>query len=188
MTSGILHRALCILLCLSLPACAVSRSTVIESGYKLDTIKLCRNYLKDRELIQKHAITDAMETHEIAAVAEKETDEERQYAHVLALQMRVRSLNEASCDQVIDDQNGKIAAGIAVGLLAVGAVAAAAHNSGNNYAPSSYNGYSNSYAWDQFYGADGSLQWRCRNKANGQFAYNSNCGGMWKSDGTWPGK
>ncbi len=183
-TSGILHRALCILLCLSLPACAVSRSTVIESGYKLDTIKLCRNYLKDQELIQKHAITEAMETHEIAAVAEKETDEERQYAHVLALQMRVRSLNEASCDQVVDDQNGKIAAGIAVGILAVGAVAAATHNSSNNYAPSPYSGYSNSYAWDQFYGSGESLQWRCRNKTNDQLTSDFNCGGTSRIDTT----
>ena len=55
-------------------------------------------------------------------------------------------------------------------------------------AGSGYDYSGSGYAWDAFYDQYGNIQWRCRDKSNGEFAYDSNCSGLVKSDNTWPGK
>lgn len=72
-------------------------------------------------------------------------------------------------------------------MAAVGgaAAAAAANNGGGGYyvpRPQAYG-----VAWDQFYGPNYNLFWRCRDMATGQFVYDYYCAGMPMIDNTWPG-
>ena len=179
------QRIMCVLLSGLLTACAASREAVVKNGYMLDGLKICRNVIKDRELVEKYSVP--VMTGDIGAVPSKAEDEEREYAHALQQQMTVRRLSFASCENMVDEQNSKIAAGIALGILAVGAAAAAANNYNNgynNYSPT----YASGYAWDQFYGSNGYLQWRCRSTSSGQFSNDYNCAGRPKFDSTWPAK
>ena len=176
---------MCILLSGLLTACAASREAVVKNGYTLDSLKICRNAIKDRELIEKYSVP--MMAGDIGAEPSTVGNEEKEYALALQQQMTVRRLSFASCDKMVHEQNSKIAAGIALGILAVGAAAAAANNYNNGY--NSYSPtYASGYAWDQFYGSNGYLQWRCRSTSSGQFSNSYNCAGKPKSDSTWPAK
>lgn len=63
----------------------------------------------------------------------------------------------------------------AAALAVIGISAASKGGGGNSYAQSGY-------AWDY---QPGNGQWVCRNRANGQYAYASNCNGMPYVD-NWP--
>lgn len=72
---------------------------------------------------------------------------------------------------IVNSALGVVGAAAAV----VGIAAAANGGGGNSFAQSGY-------AWDY---QPGNAQWVCRNKANGQYAYSSNCRGMPYID-NWP--
>lgn len=146
--------------------CAASSTRLIEDGNSLSDTRFCRNYLNDyRDLWQKEREQN---------ISSKEVD----YLIALRDQKERRSLTRAKCEELVKDQN---TTAVAIGVLVV--MAAALANSGGGGAPSS-----GGYAWDQFYDGNGNLIWRCRNKANGQFAYNSRCATAYKVDSTWPAK
>jgi hypothetical protein len=74
-----------------------------------------------------------------------------------------------------------------IGLVILGAAAtAAAASYGGGGSPQNYN--NTGYAWDAFYDQYYNLTWRCRDKSNGQFAYDYNCSTKVKVDTTWPSK
>jgi hypothetical protein len=77
-----------------------------------------------------------------------------------------------------------LATSIALGSAAVAVGAAAANNGGGGYYPG---GSSYGVAWDQFRNQYGFPTWRCRDRSNGQFVYDSYCAGLPMVDSTWPG-
>lgn len=140
----------------------------------MDDLDVCRHYVADQDkLSSSYKSSDAVESN---------------YIRTLRQQVERRNLSTYRCQTLIDEANNKIAAGIMLGILAIGAGAAAANSSG--YGNSYSNSYSGSYgyAWDQFYDGYGNLTWRCRDKSNGQFANDYSCSSAWKNDSTWPGK
>lgn len=74
-----------------------------------------------------------------------------------------------------------LATGIAIAAVGVAAGAAAANNGGY------YGGGGYGTAWDQFYNEYGQPVWRCRDRSNGQFAFDYQCAGKPMIDSTWPG-
>ncbi|RWK92114.1 MAG: hypothetical protein EOR52_03075 [Mesorhizobium sp.] len=77
-----------------------------------------------------------------------------------------------------------MATGIAVAGVAAAAGAAAKNGGGGYYSPPPQ-GYG--VAWDQFYGANYSVIWRCRDRATGRFVDDYYCAGTPMIDTTWPG-
>lgn len=152
--------------------CAATQSQFISSRYALEDTKVCRNYLADKDKL----------TSSYQADDEGETD----YIVALRSEFERRNLNETQCENLVKEADEKIGQGVLLGILAVGA-AAAASSGGYSNGYSSYSGQ-RGYAWDQFKDGYGSLTWRCRDKGNGRFAYNSSCAGQYKNDYTWPGK
>lgn len=88
------------------------------------------------------------------------------------------NINPSSTDLTLE-----LPAGYGIVAGAVVLVAAMIEGGGDGY---DYSG--SGYAWDAFYDQYGNIQWRCRDKSNGEFAYDSNCSGLVKSDNTWPDK
>lgn len=77
-----------------------------------------------------------------------------------------------------DVQNGEFSPGrTLLSVLAVAAAVAVVKNGGGGGG-----GYGSGYAWDY---QPGNGQWVCRNKSNGQYAYEYNCAGVPKVD-YWP--
>jgi hypothetical protein len=79
-----------------------------------------------------------------------------------------------------DAQNSEFSAGrTALTILGILGAAAVARKGGGG----GFNGYAEEgYAWDY---QPGNQQWVCRNRANGQYAYASNCAGLPMVD-NWP--
>lgn len=109
------------------------------------------------------------------------THPDQAYRAEVAKHLVKRGATVEKCNRLIAADNS-IAASIAVAGAAV-AVGAAA-NSGGGYYPSSP---AYGVAWDQFYNEYGQVMWRCRDRSNGRFVYDTYCGGLPMVDSTWPG-
>lgn len=106
--------------------------------------------------------------------------DEQYRARVAALLVR-RGATVERCTRLIHTDNA-VATGIAVAGVAAAAGAAAKNSGGGYYMPQAYG-----VAWDQFYGQNYSLIWRCRDKATGRFVDDYYCSSMPMNDATWPG-
>lgn len=111
------------------------------------------------------------------------TDEQYR-SRVAALLIR-RGATAEKCIRLVQTDNA-VAAGIAVAAVGGAAAAVAANNGGGGYyvppRPQVYG-----VAWDQFYGSNYSVIWRCRDMATGRFVYDYYCAGKPMVDTTWPG-
>lgn len=111
------------------------------------------------------------------------TDE--QYRSRAAALLVRRGATAEKCVRLVQTDNA-VATGIAVAAVGGAAVAVAANNgSGGGYyrpPPTAYG-----VAWDQFYGQNYALMWRCRDKATGRFVDDFYCNGEPMIDSTWPG-
>ncbi|RVC47447.1 MAG: hypothetical protein E5V60_01105 [Mesorhizobium sp.] len=101
---------------------------------------------------------------------------------VTALLVR-RGATAEKCTRLIQTDNA-VATGIAVAGVAAAAGAAAKNGGGDYYVPRPQ---VYGVAWDQFYGPNYSVIWRCPDMSTGQFVYDYYCAGMPMIDSTWPG-
>lgn len=147
--------------------CTVSQSRFIKDSYKLSDVDACRAYIRDKD--------------KLVSSFEPKDETEKDYLWHLKTQVKRRKLSTYRCEKIISESNNeKLLIGTAIlGAIAVGM--AASQGSGSSYQPQGY-------AWDAFYDQNYNLVWRCRNRSNGQFAYDSNCMGKVKVDTTWPQK
>jgi hypothetical protein len=149
-----------------LTGCAASQGKFTSDQYTLSDTKVCRNYIKDKDKLGSgYTASD---------------DSDSQYVRALKGQVRFRNLTVPKCESLISSQNSNIFAGVAAVTVAALVVNAAKNSGGGSY--------QSGYAWDAFYDNSYRLVWRCRNKSNGQFAYDSSCSGKLKTDNTWPAK
>ncbi|TRC98416.1 hypothetical protein FJV76_24990 [Mesorhizobium sp. WSM4303] len=123
----------------------------------------------------------AMNTVTLCHVLTVSTDE--QYRVRVAALLVKRGATAEKCMRLVQADNA-VATGIAVAAVGGAAVAVAANNGGGGYypPPSAYG-----VAWDQFYGANYSVIWRCRDKATGRFVDDYYCASAPMIDSTWPG-
>lgn len=159
---------------LSLSGCAVSQRDFASSAYSLDDTTVCHNFLQDGSKISNLYNASV-------------TGDELAYLGALETQVKHRELDQYKCEQLVKEQSEKVAAGILIGAAVIGAAALVAKSGGGGGGTPS-NSYATGYAWDQFYDQYGNLTWRCRDKSNGQFAYNHLCASEYKLDSAWPGK
>ncbi|RWE84213.1 MAG: hypothetical protein EOS63_03575 [Mesorhizobium sp.] len=108
---------------------------------------------------------------------------DEQYRNRVAALLVRRGATAERCTRLIQTDNA-VATGIAVAGVAAAAGAAAKNGGGGYYVPRPqiYGA-----AWDQFYGPNYALIWRCRDMATGQFVYDYYCAGMPMIESTWPG-
>lgn len=142
--------------------CAASHQDFASNGHTFSDTKVCRNYINDEAMLrQDYKASDNLESN---------------YIYALKRQVDRRKLQSSKCEELIRRQNAKIAGSVAAVTVAAAAI--------------KYGGSSNQsgYAWDQFYDVNYNLTWRCRDKSNGQFAYNSSCSNQIKTDVKWPSK
>jgi len=124
----------------------------------------------------------AMNTVALCHVLASSTDEQYR-SRVAALLVR-RGATADKCMRLVQADNA-MATGIAVAAVGGAAVAVAANNGGGGYyrpPPATYG-----VAWDQFYGQNYALMWRCRDRATGRFVDDYYCAGTPMIDSTWPG-
>jgi hypothetical protein len=124
----------------------------------------------------------SMNTVALCHVLASSTDEQYR-TRVAALLVR-RGATAEKCMRLVQADNA-VATGIAVAAVGGAAVAVAANNGGGGYyrpPPKAYG-----VAWDQFYGQNYALMWRCRDKATGRFVDDFYCNGAPLIDSTWPG-
>ncbi|TPM31472.1 hypothetical protein [Mesorhizobium sp. B2-3-4] len=125
----------------------------------------------------------AMNTVALCHVLATSTDEQYR-TRVAALLVR-RGATADKCMRLVQADNA-VATGIAVAAVGGAAVAVAANNGyGGGYyrpPPTVYG-----VAWDQFYGQNYVLIWRCRDRATGRFVDDYYCAGAPMIDSTWPG-
>lgn len=156
--------------------------------------------------------TEAHEARQLAAAADRATNEappvleaptkqtadeqqplsadEREYLSALASQVSARSLDPRRCEQIVAAQNSRITEGVVTAVVAAAVVGGVIYCAVEEDCDLGglYDFGSTGYAWDQFYGPNGNLITRCRSRSSGQFASNSNCAGLTRSDHVWPGK
>lgn len=147
---------------LSLSACATSPKTFYADPTNPDDTSLCR------------AAFDPQSTPDFRKDVEDE--------------LVRRGMSGEKCRSKISMQNGVLVAAAVIGTGA--AVVAACRNGcsgGGGYSPSYVSMGAYGYAWDEFYDEYGQLTWRCRDRANGEFADNWHCPGP-QVDSTWPSK
>jgi hypothetical protein len=118
----------------------------------------------------------AMNTVALCHALASSTDEQYR-GRVAALLVR-RGATADKCMRLVQADNA-VATGIAVAAVGGAAVAVAANNGGG--------GYYRPPAWDQFYGQNYALMWRCRDRATGRFVDDYYCAGTPMIDSTWPG-
>ena len=146
--------------------CASTQYGFMTNTSNLDDLDVCQNYVKDFEKIQQRH--------------ENDDESERIYLNTLLLEVNKRGLSPSYCANIVSERDSEVVDGVvAVGALLVFIALAVAAGGG---------GSSQGYAWDQFYDEHYNLIWRCRDKSNGEFAYDSHCSGLTKSDSTWPKK
>jgi len=124
----------------------------------------------------------AMNTVALCHALASSTDEQYR-SRVAALLVR-RGATADKCMRLVQADNA-MATGIAVAAVGGAAVAVAANNGGGGYyrpPPATYG-----VAWDQFYGQNYALMWRCRDRATGRFVDDYYCAGTPMIDSTWPG-
>jgi hypothetical protein len=147
--------------------CAVSKSRFLLEANSLADLEVCRAYIRDFDKLGRSY--------------QAKDEEERQYLDLLYIQAAERLLVVSTCEDMISEDNNKTAM-IGLAILGVAAVAYSAAQSQGGSTSSA------GYAWDAFYDQNYNLLWRCRNKSNGQFAYDSMCSNQLKNDYTWPSK
>ncbi|RVC68049.1 MAG: hypothetical protein EOS81_04625 [Mesorhizobium sp.] len=123
----------------------------------------------------------ALDTNALCHALASSRDE--QYRNRVGALLVRRGATAEKCLRLIQTDNA-VATGIAVGGLAVAAGAAAKNGGGGYYVPRPQ---AYGVAWDQFYGPNYVLIWRCRDMATGQFVYDYYCAGKPMIDSTWPG-
>ena len=109
--------------------------------------------------------------------------DEQYLGRVAALLVR-RGATAEKCTRLVQADNA-VASGIAVAAVGGAAVAVAANNGGSGYyvpRPQVYG-----VAWDQFYGQNYSVIWRCRDQSTGRFVDDGYCAGLPMVDSAWPG-
>lgn len=109
--------------------------------------------------------------------------DEQYRSRVAALLVR-RGATAEKCTRLVQADNA-VASGIAIAAVGGAAVAVAANNGGGGYyvpRPQVYG-----VAWDQFYGQNYSVIWRCRNRSTGRFVDDYYCAGLPMVDSAWPG-
>lgn len=106
-----------------------------------------------------------------------------QYRNRVAALLVRRGATAEKCTRLIQTDNA-VATGIAVAGVAAAAGAAAKNGGGGYYVPRPQ---VYGVAWDQFYGPNYTLIWRCRDRATGRFVDDYYCAGMPMIDDTWPG-
>ncbi|QKD16984.1 hypothetical protein [Mesorhizobium sp. NZP2077] len=125
----------------------------------------------------------AMNTVALCHVLASSSDE--QYRRRVAALLVRRGATADKCTRLVQADNA-VATGIAVAAVGGAAVAVAANNGGGGGyyrpPPTAYG-----VAWDQFYGQNYALMWRCRDKATGRFVDDFYCNGEPMIDSTWPG-
>jgi hypothetical protein len=124
----------------------------------------------------------AMNTVALCHALASSTDE--QYRSRVATLLTRRGATAEKCMRLVQADNA-VATGIAVAAVGGAAVAVAANNGGGGYyrpPPTAYG-----VAWDQFYGQNYALMWRCRDRATGRFVDDYYCAGSPMIDTTWPG-
>lgn len=124
----------------------------------------------------------AMNTVALCHVVATSTDEQYR-SRVAALLVR-RGATAEKCFRLVQADNA-VATGIAVAAVGGAAVAVAANNGGGGYYAPRPQVYG--VAWDQFYGANYSVIWRCRDRSTGRFVDDGYCAGMPMVDSAWPG-
>ncbi|MES0190135.1 hypothetical protein [Mesorhizobium sp. C264A] len=80
-----------------------------------------------------------------------------------------------------------VATGIAVAAVGGVAIGVAANNGGGGYYVPPPRPQAYGVAWDQFYGPNYSVIWRCRDRSTGRFVDDGYCLGMPMIDSAWPG-
>jgi hypothetical protein len=124
----------------------------------------------------------AMNTVALCHVLASSTDE--QYRNRVAVLLVRRGATAEKCFRLVQADNA-VATGIAVAAVGGAAVGVAANNGGGGYyapRPLLYG-----VAWDQFYGQNYSVIWRCRDRSTGRFVDDGYCAGMPMVDSAWPG-
>lgn len=124
----------------------------------------------------------AMNTIALCHALASGTDEQYR-SRVAALLVR-RGATAEKCTRLVQADNA-VASGIAVAAVGGAAVAVAANNGGGGYyvpRPQVYG-----VAWDQFYGQNYSVIWRCRDRSTGRFVDDGYCAGLPMVDSAWPG-
>ncbi len=199
-----------------LTGCAASPKQFINKSGEFSDTRVCRNYLKDyteanavnalgnsEEIAEKQnettlvdvdapcTFSDAevpLKTNEVVQECiepENETasSDELQGLYLAKLldEVNTRGLTLQTCQQLVKEEDNRIAAGIIIGAAVATAIVVGTSGDGGG-GGGAYDGY----AWDGFRDQYGNIVWRCRDKTNGQFAYDFNCGGMAKVDNTWP--
>jgi hypothetical protein len=158
-------------------SCAMSPTSFVNNRASLDDVDVCRRYEKDHQKIYDNS----------------SNPQDQHYLSTLKDEVSNRGLSLSKCDKILSDNAANNAAIFALALAA----AAAAYGGGgggsttqpDDSTSTDYYDYTKTgYAWDAFYDQYYNLVWRCRNKANGQFAYDYQCGGKVKVDTTWPDK
>ncbi|PWJ84368.1 hypothetical protein C8D77_1332 [Mesorhizobium loti] len=147
----------------------------------LASVSLCLAGCSTSPVVSDSDLT-AMNTVALCHVLASNTDEQYR-TRVAALLVR-RGASADKCMRLVQADNA-VATGIAVAAVGGAAVAVAANNGGGGYyrpPPTAYG-----VAWDQFYGQNYALLWRCRDKATGRFVYDYYCNGEPMIDSTWPG-
>lgn len=141
--------------------CAVSSATFYKSRSTVSDLQLCRT------------------VNSSAAKAEP------QFRQDVARELVARGYTRELCQQLIDQENAKIASalGAAATVAASSYAAGSGYNSGYNPVPTDY-----SWEWDEFYNEYYQLIWRCRGVQTGQFAEDSRCQWKSKTDWKWPSK
>ncbi|WP_376702517.1 hypothetical protein RQ479_21230 [Mesorhizobium sp. ISC25] len=124
----------------------------------------------------------AMNTVTLCHVLVSSTDEQYR-SRVAALLVR-RGATAEKCVRLVQADNA-VATGIAVAAVGGAAVGVAAngYGGGGYYRPPPVYGV----AWDQFYGQNYSVIWRCRDRSTGRFVDDGYCAGMPMVDSAWPG-
>ena len=150
--------SLTLVLALALGACTTSKETLRKNPRSVGKAALCRSMLTTNDTeFQKELILEAIK----------------------------RGITAQQCVDMVKKQNEAIAAGVAIAAVGA-AVAVCANNNcggGNSYYPTHQYGY----AWDLIRNQYGTPVYACRNRYNGQFAYDYQCAGMAQNDFTWPG-
>jgi hypothetical protein len=172
-----------ILLLTMLTGCATSRSSFYADPVAVGNAEICRTLAGDEARLDPD------------------------FQDALRSELRMRGVNEADCNAIVDNQNLAIGAGVLVGAAIV---AAAASSKGEDYghhhhgrgsretyidisidvppAPPAPPVPAEAADWDQYANASGALVWGCRGVQSRQLFDPARCTGRDMVDERWPSK
>ncbi|MER8961109.1 hypothetical protein [Mesorhizobium sp. M0701] len=156
----------------------------MKIGALIASAALCVSGCSTGAVVSDSDLT-AMNTVALCHVLASSTDEQYR-SRVSALLVRRRATAE-KCTRLVQTDNA-VATGIAVAAVGGAAVGVAANNGyggGTYYRPPPPQIYG--VAWDQFYGQNYSVIWRCRDRSTGRFVDDYYCAGLPMVDSAWPG-